>query len=93
MAPGMCFLSPLTPTFIAGHSEAKRKQPRPLPLSHRRLLGSGVTVHGAPVILIAAKNLSWNHGPDEILRYAQNDDVFPAREQLRLRLFSELLTF
>ncbi len=41
-----------------------------------------VTVHGAPVILSAAKNLSWNRGSDEILRYAQNDDVFPARERL-----------
>ncbi len=46
-------------------------------------LSNIVTVHGAPVILSAAKNLSWNRGPDEILRCAQNDDVFPARERLR----------
>ncbi len=40
------------------------------------LIGDMVTVHGVSVILSVAKNLSWNRGPDEILRYAQNDDVF-----------------
>ncbi len=42
-----------------------------------------VTVHGTPVILSVAKNLSWDRGPTEILRYAQNDGVFPARERLQ----------
>jgi hypothetical protein len=41
-----------------------------------------VTVHGVPVILSAAKNLVRNCGAGEILRCAQNDDVFPPHERL-----------
>jgi hypothetical protein len=37
-----------------------------------------VAVHGLPVILSVAKNPAWNRGPNEILRYAQNDGVSPA---------------
>ena len=37
---------------------------------------SSVTVHGVAVILIAAKNLTWLRGMDEILRCDQNDGVF-----------------
>jgi hypothetical protein len=40
------------------------------------------TVHGVYVILSVAKNLAWNREPQEILRYAQNDGSFPARERL-----------
>ncbi len=41
-----------------------------------------VTVHGATVILSVAKNLVRDRGAGKILRYAQNDDVFPTRERL-----------
>ena len=41
-----------------------------------------VTVHRATVILSVAKNLVCAAISHEILRYAQNDDVFPTRERL-----------
>jgi hypothetical protein len=46
------------------------------------VMGSKVTVHGVHVILSVAKNLAWNRGLPEILRYAQNDSSLPARECL-----------
>jgi hypothetical protein len=47
-----------------------------------------VTVHSVIVILIliAAKDLVWLRGTDEILRCAQNDGILPARERLPFRL-------
>jgi hypothetical protein len=50
---------------------------------HKGLLQAiPVTVHGVAVILIAAKNLAWSPGSNEILRCTQNDSVFLAYERL-----------
>jgi hypothetical protein len=48
-----------------------------------------VTVRRVVVILIAAKNLAWMRGADEILRCAQNDDISPPGKRLRVLRTSE----
>ncbi len=94
--------TPATPSKARGDARfqkdtsfwPKLKTPKAfLYLARALVIHFSVTVHGAPVILSAAKNLSWNRGPDEILRYAQNDDVFPARERLPFFLRENMYQF